>query len=144
STVQVMLAGAVAGNPLRSLSPTMRLELSKWNGSDCDTHMAVDSEPRFNARLQAYFQPGSYCAGVRDIGGLTETAAVTLRVVAPALVSVDGEPGSRVFGSTITPGGSAATTFVASRQGRVTVTLDAVSANAEVAVALGIPPADGR
>ncbi len=144
STVQVMLAGVVTSNPLQSLSPTLRLELATWNGSGCDTRSAIDVAPRFKARLQLYLNPGAYCARVSDIGELTQPVAVAVRVVAPALLSVDGEPGSRTFSSTITSRGSASTTFVASRPGRVTISLDSVSETVEMALALGLPDGDGR
>lgn len=143
SSVQLMLAGVIATNPLRSLSPTLRLEIASWDGSGCAPNREIDTAPILTARLQAYLIPGTYCARVSDIGELTGPVNVTLRVVAPALASIQGEPGSRVFGSTITPGGSAATSIVASRKGRVTVSLDEVSANTEMAVALGIPAPDG-
>lgn len=139
TTVQLMLAGVVAANPLRSISPVMRLELAEWSGTDgCKVVAQADVEPRLTSQMQRFLNPGTYCAQVTDIGGLSEPAAVTIRVAAPAIVSLPGEPGTRLFGSTLTPRGSAATTFIATNQGRVTVTLDAVSENAEVIVALGV------
>jgi hypothetical protein len=145
STVQLMLAGVVAGNPLRALSPTLRLELATWNGSSCVTNNAIDVTPAFKARIQLYLRPGSYCAKVTDINReLTQQVFVTVRVVAPAIISLNGEPGSRVFDSNVTPHGSAATSFVASRAGRVTVSLDSVAEDVEMALALGLPGENGR
>ena len=145
SSVKLTLAGVTLNNPPRSISPTLRLGIANWDGSNClpDANRQTDTEPLFVGRVQAYLSVGTYCAQVIDTGGLTERVDVTVRLVLPAVLTFDGEAGSRTFGSTITPGGTASTTVVASRAGQVTVTLDSVSENAEMALALGIPGNNG-
>lgn len=143
-TVQLMLAGVVLGDPIRSISPVMRLEIQRWSGSACEPFLAIDTAPRLTAALHGYLESGSYCATVSDPGNLTEPVGVTLRIVAPALLRTGGEPGTAVFASTITPGGRATRSFEASVQGLVTITLDSLSAGAvDMGLGLGVISPDG-
>jgi hypothetical protein len=144
STVQLMLAGAVLDNPLRSIAPTLRLEFSRWDGTACVPQLSTDTAPRLTAALHGYFSPGTYCAAVIDPGNLTEPAGVTMRIVAPALLDTGGDPGTVTFASSITPAGTATRSFEASTPGTVSITLTDLSAGAvEAGLALGIWPGDG-
>lgn len=145
TTVQVMLAGVVTGAPLRSISPTLRVELRVWNGSECEVRYSLDTAPRMTAALHAFLDAGTYCAMVTDaLGTLTEPVGATVRITAPALISTGTEPGSAVFTSTITPAGTTSRTFVASTQGTATVTLTSLSAGSvQVGLGLGLIATDG-
>lgn len=144
STVQLMLAGVVLDNPLRSIAPTLRLQFSKWDGTACVPQLSVDTAPRLTAALHSYFTPGTYCAAVIDPGNLTEPAGVTMRIVAPALLDTGGDPGTAIFASSITPAGTATRSFQASTAGTVSITLTDLSAGAvEAGLGLGIWPPDG-
>jgi hypothetical protein len=143
-TVQLMLAGVVLDNPIRSISPVMRLQISKWSGTECETLHQVDTVPRLTAALHAYLEPGSYCASVSDPGSLTEPVGVTLRIVAPALLRTGGDPGTATWTSTITPNGRATRTFVASAQGMASITLNSLSNGAvEAGIGIGVVATDG-
>jgi hypothetical protein len=143
-SVQLMLAGVVLGDPIRSLSPVMRLQIQRWSGTECEPFLTVDTAPRLTAALHGYLEAGSYCATVSDPGNLTEPVGVTLRIVAPALLRTGGEPGTAVFASTITPGGRATRSFEASVQGPVTITLDSLSAGAvDMGLGIGVVAPDG-
>jgi hypothetical protein len=144
STVQLMLAGVVLDNPLRSITPTLRLQFSRWDGTACVTQLSTDTAPRLTAALHGYFSPGTYCAAVIDPGNLTEPAGVTMRIVAPTLLDTGGEPGTVTFASSITPAGTATRTFEASTAGTVSITLtDLSSGPVEAGLGLGIWPTDG-
>jgi hypothetical protein len=143
-TVQLMLAGVVLDNPMRSISPVMRLQLSRWNGTECEPLHQIDTAPRLTAALHGYLDPGSYCAVVSDPGSLTEPVGVTLRLVAPALLRTGGDPGTATWTSVITPNGRATRTFVASTQGLASITLNSLSAGAvEAAIGIGVVATDG-
>jgi hypothetical protein len=142
SSVELMLAGVVLDAPLRSIAPVLRLQMSRWDGTECVTQVEVATAPRLTAALRGYFEPGTYCAIVSDPGSLTEVAGVSLRIVAPALLRATGEPGSDTFASTITPAGTNVRTVRASTAGTIAVTLRSLSASGEAGLALGIPSAD--
>lgn len=144
-SIQLMLAGVVLGDPLRSISPTLRLQIARWNGTECETVTSIDTAPRMTAALHAYIEPATYCAIVSDaVGTLTEPVGVTLRLAAPALLSTGDEPGTATFTNTITPRGSASRTFVASTQGVTSIALTSLSAaDVEVGLGVGVLPLDG-
>jgi hypothetical protein len=143
STVQLMLAGVVLDNPLRSIAPTLRLQISQWDGTACVPQLSTDTAPRLTAALHGYFSPGTYCAAVIDPGNLTEPVGVTMRIVAPALLDTGGDPGTVTFASSITPAGTATRSFEASTAGTVSITLTDLSAGAvETALGLGILATD--
>lgn len=145
ATVQVMLAGVVTGAPMRSIAPTLRVELKAWNGSECEVRYSLDTAPRMTAALHAYLDPGTYCATVTDaLGTLTETVGATVRITAPALIRTGGEPGTAEFASTVAPAGTTSRTFVASTQGMAALTLTSLSAGAvEVGLGVGLMSTDG-
>lgn len=143
STVQLMLAGAVLDAPLRSFSPVLHLEIATWTGSECQTLVQTDTQPRLTAALHAYLEAGTYCAKVSDLGALTEAVGTTLRIVAPVLIKSGGQPGTETFSSTITPAGSAVRTIQASEAGTVAITLTGLSAAGEAGLGLGVPATDG-
>ena len=143
-TVQLMLAGVVLENPVRSISPVLRLQFATWNGTECVPGLSVDTQPRLTAALHAYLGPGTHCARVIDPGNLTEPSGVTLRIVAPALLDTGGVPGTVTFASGITPAGTATRTFEASTAGQVVVTLTELSAGpVQAGLGLGIYATDG-
>lgn len=141
STVQLMLAGAVAEGPTRSISPMLRLGLGQGDaatGACSPTPIQeFDLEPRLTAALQRFLEPGTYCISATDVGALTEPVTVVLRVTAPALVRTDEPAGTHVFENTITPGGRATRTFGVGSVGDVSVTLNSLTGGS-VEVTLGI------
>ena len=144
STVQIMFAGAVVDNPLRSISPVLRVRLSQWNGAECVTVHEIDTAPRLTAVLHRQLDPGTYCASVVDVGALTEPTGLVLRIVAPVLLGTGGTPGTETFASTITPGGASSRTFEASAAGIVQLTFASLTPNTgEMGFGLGLLAVDG-
>lgn len=145
STVQLMLAGVVIGEPLRSISPALRVQLAQWNGTECAPLESIDVEPRMTAALHRRIDPGTYCAVVSDPNHvLTEPVGIVMRAVAPVLISTGGSPGSATFTSTITPGGMSTRTFEASHAGDVNITLTNLSpAVGTAALGIGLLATDG-
>jgi hypothetical protein len=145
TSMQVMFAGAVTGSPKRSVSPTLRLELQAWDGSQCVEKYVNDTAPRMTAALHAYLDQGSYCVALSDpLGSLTEPVEFVLRVAAPALIRTGLDGGTAEFTSTVIPGGTTDRTFLASQQGQVALTLTGLSAgDTEVGLGLGVMANDG-
>lgn len=146
STVQLMLAGAMADGPLRSVSPLLRVGLTAWDpaASACTPVIQeVDLEPRLTAMLQRMLDPGTYCAKISDPGTLEGQVGVVLRVAAPALVRIDTEPGTATFASTLTVGGLVSRTFQASSTGQVDITLQGLTGDHEVGLGVGVVASDG-
>lgn len=143
STVQVMLAGALVDGPLRSVSTTLRVALSTWDvaASTCSTIEAVSIVPRMTAALHRQLDPGTYCATVSDPGGMTQSVGIVLRIAAPALVLTGASPGTELFASAITNGGTATRTFQVSMTGTVNVTLRSLTGSS-VPVGLGVGVVD--
>lgn len=146
STVQLMLAGAVLQGPTRSVSPVLRLGLGQWDAGTgiCSPIQEFDLEPRLTAALQRYLEPGTYCAIVSDVGTLTETVGVVLRIAAPALVRTDQPAGTHVFENVVTPGGRATRTFGVGSVGDVSVTLNSLTGgNVEMTLGIGLAESNG-
>lgn len=146
STVQLMLAGAVVGGPLRSVDTTLRVGLTAWDPvtSACQPVIQeLDLEPRLTAMMQRMLDPGTYCAKVSDPGTLDRTVGVVLRVTAPALVRIDGEPGTDTLANTLTVGGLVSRTFHVSSTGQVDVTLQGLTGDHEVGLGIGVVSTEG-
>ena len=144
-SIELMLAGVVAGSPLESLSPVLHLSISRWNGTECVPVVETDTMPRLTAALRAYAEAGTYCAMVSDPNNnLTQPVGVTLRMVSPAIVSTGAEPGAVTFSSTIAPAGTTSRSFITSRQGELTATFDSISAgDIEMGLAIGMVTVNG-
>lgn len=140
TTAQIMLAGTVIDNPLRSISPDLTLQLSRLSDTECVPFLEIPVQPRLTAVLHQYLEPASYCVIVVDaLGALPQTVTVTTRVTSPALVKVSGEPGTLTFASTIAPAGTSSRTFQASSSGRLNVTLSSVTGGAtEMGLGIGV------
>jgi len=143
TSVQLMLVGVLVDNPLRSISPVLRMEIGPWDGTACVPSHTVETEPRLTAALHAWLEPGTYCASLVDPGTLTEPVGATMRIVAPALIRTGGSAGTATFTNTITPGGRASRSFEVSQAGTVTITLNSYSAGVEAAIGIGVLSPDG-
>lgn len=137
STLQVMFAGLTADNPVRSISATMRLRLSRLNGTDCEPFMEMDAQPGLTAVIQRMLEPASYCVSVIDPGTLPHQAVVTLRLASPALAGDGGAPGAVNFESTLMPLGTATRTFRSLNGGLLAVRLASLTGE-QVPVTLGV------
>jgi hypothetical protein len=94
--------------------------------------------------MHRFLEPGSYCAIVSDPGTLTEPVGIAIRLVAPALIDTGGSPGTQVFASTITPGGTATRTFEVSQGGNVDVRLTSLApVDVEMNLGIGVVSPDG-
>lgn len=141
ATAQVMLAGALVDNPLRSVPALLRVTMGVWNAADsvCVPIATNDVEPRLTAALHRQLDPGTYCASVTDNGSLDQPVGIVVRIVAPALMLTGAEPGTDSFSSSITNGGTSTRTFHVSRNGTVNVTLTSLSlANTQAGLGIGV------
>jgi hypothetical protein len=139
---QVTLAGVLADNPLRSVSPLLTLEIGFWDGTECKAIETAETAPRFSAALQRFLFAGTYCVAVSDKRGLSEPVGVVVKVTAPPILAVSGTAGTESFSSTITPSGRATRSFNATTAGTASVTLSSLSpSNANAGIAIGVQDA---
>lgn len=144
TTVQVMLAGVIGDNPLRSLELPLDVSLGSFDGVDCTPIETTRVTPRFTAVLQRQMDAGSHCVLVKDVVGLPQTVGIVVRVVAPAVTATGAAPGTSTFSSVITPGGRATRSVEASRAGTVSLTLTGLApSTGDVGLAFGLPATDG-
>lgn len=143
ATVQVMLAGVVLDNPVRSISPVLRVHLGSWDGTECVDLLTADVQPRLTASLQRQMDAGTHCVSVSDPGALSESVGIVVRVVAPVILRTAASPGTETFASAMTVNGRATRSVEASTAGRITLALTGLSTpNTPVGLALGIPATD--
>lgn len=142
--VQVMLAGVVLENPLRSISPVLELGIGDIEDTTCKTVETNSTTPRFTAGLHRHMPAGTHCVTVTDKVGLAETVGLVVRIVSPPVLSTGGQPGTETFASTITKGGRATRSIDASAAGTIRLTLNSLlPSNPATGLALGLPATDG-
>jgi hypothetical protein len=143
-TVQVMLAGLVQDNPLRSVEFPLDVSIGSFDGIDCTPLDTARLTPRFTAAIQRQMETGTHCVLVKDNVGLPATVGIILRIVSPVFAFTGAAPGTTTFASAITPRGRATRSVEASRAGTISLTLNSLTpSNATVGLALGLPATDG-
>jgi hypothetical protein len=143
--MQATLAGALVDNPLRSVSPTLQIEIGTFDGTGCAVLESAETQPKFAPAVQRYMVGGTHCVAVSDTRGLAAPVGVVLRVDAPPILGLTGSAGTESFTSTITPRGRATRTFDANATGTATVTLSSLtpSSNAVMGLAVGLHDING-
>ena len=143
--IQVMYAGAIVENPLRSVSPVLELGIGDFNdASECVPLETSSTAPKFAAGLHRQMPAGTHCVTVADKLGMSSTVGIVVRIVSPPVLATTGSPGTDTFASTITVGGRATRSIDASGPGTIQLTLGSLlPANPATGLALGLMATDG-
>jgi hypothetical protein len=145
STLQVMLAGEQLSDPTRTVSVPLQIDISDWDGSYCTPLDTNVTAPRLTAQLQRWLTAGSYCVQVSDPGTLAETVGAVVRISYPAPKLLPGTGSPVTLDSVVSPSGMTTKSFVTSREGDISITLNSAGPNGDtpVGLAIGVGGTDG-
>jgi hypothetical protein len=139
---RVTLVGITGADPQRPLDVPMGMRFGFFGETGCTGQQDSQVKPAFVAQQGVLLGAGTYCLEAYDLGNLTETVNVMMRVVHPA-PTVSSRPGRTVGGSNVTVGGSASRTFDVSVPGTAEITLSDLQPNVPTGLGIGFQQTDG-
>lgn len=147
SQVRVTLVGLSSSAGV--LTPaTVSLRMGVPSGTTCAPTSSQNVAPGFAAQIAGEFTAGTYCVGIADAGGLTQSTNFLIRINEIPISSggpATPAPATENFASNLAVLGTSARTFTATGAGTLGVTLQSIGppSSTVVDLAIGIPKSDG-
>jgi len=131
--------------PKKPLDVAMGVRVGLFTETGCSTdNPALDQQlrPSFVAQMGAVMGLGTYCVEAYDLGNITESVTVMLRIVHPPPVT-SVKSATDVSGSNVTVSGSSSRTFEVTGPGLASITLTDLQPSVQTGLGIGFQQSDG-